>query len=196
MKRIMFVTGFAVFLVCLSANALADTLHLVDYGMKLTLPERWELKDLTGQYNDVEAEGWLPVAEATDSRGRANMVLYAKRARAGESLDELMRTVMPGRLAAYSVLYERGNIPVRERTEDAARTVGADTRAVVKYYRFYYDTPVVHERSAAFVYFRHEGFFFYLFVHNAEASAPLRWDVERNIIPGITPLNFRKARTL
>ena len=187
MKELFIVPTAAILMLFVTgqrATASETTIRMEEHGIVLTLPERWELTDLTDKYTPTPQEKKVPIAWAKDEKGRADIELYAMEAEEGLAIDEWVGGLIPRHLARRSSPYGYESA----RAEHKEATVEPGTTVNIIYYRLHYILPFNRERSLAFVYFEHAGYYFYMFVYNRRFY-PLEWELEKTILPGLSLLD-------
>jgi hypothetical protein len=173
-----------VVLAFLPASTAAGTwetpLRLEQYGVELTLPMRWELMDLTEKYVPAPEGESAPLLLAQDDRQRANIELFAMKPKEDISIDEWAEGMIPGYLDKYSSPYGYDSASPEYREAEVSPGLAVN----IIYYRLHYVLPFDRQRSVAFVYFEHAGYYFYMFVYNRRFY-PLEWELEKTILPGL-----------
>lgn len=177
---IFFVVVMAFLPTSAAASAWDTPIRLERYGVELTLPIRWELRDLTERYGPAPEGESAPLLLAKDDRQRANIEFYAMKPKAGISIDEWVEGMIPGYLDRYSSPYGYDTASPEYKVAE----IFPGTVVEIIYYRLQYILPFDRQRSVAFVYFEHAGYYFYMFVFNRRFY-PLEWEIEQTILPGL-----------
>lgn len=166
-----------------AGNDRNTTIRIEKYGVEFSLPKkRWEVRDLSS-VNIPKEEGGkkrnVKIATAEDNKKIAYVRLFTKKA-GDVSVEVWMGNRIPNIIQKFGKnggSFEKGE-KKKELNISSGQTV----------YIVYKDLQVGTKRKqkyVAFVYFKHNGRYYYFLVHNKKKSGRLENFIENTLVPGI-----------